>query len=124
VPYSHLSKHYNDTSSLASLVFGGGGNSRLQLLRVSIERQSPIITSVLCCPHVLHRNCILKHITEGNIQGRIAATGRRGRRGQQLLDDIKEKKVCWKVKEEALDRTLLSSRFGRSYGPVLRQTAE
>ena len=124
MPYSHVSKHYNDPSSLVPLMFGGGGNCRLQLLRVSIESQSPIITSGLCCPHVLHKNCILKHIIERNIQGRIAVTGRRGRRGQQLLDDLKERKVCWKVKEEALDRTLWSSRFGRSYGPVLSQTTE
>jgi hypothetical protein len=28
------------------------------------------------------------------------------------------------LKEEALDRTLWISRFGRGYGPVVRQTAE
>jgi len=51
-------------------------------------------------------------------------TGRRGRRRQQLLYDLKEKKGCWKLKEEALDHTLWRSRFGRSYGPVVRQTTE
>ena len=61
---------------------------------------------------------------EGNIQGRIAVTGRRGRRRQQVLDDFKEKKGCWKLKEEALYRTLWRSRFGRNYGPVVRQTTE
>ena len=30
----------------------------------------------------------------------------------------------WKFKEEALDRTLWKTRFGRGYGPVLRQTTE
>jgi hypothetical protein len=29
-------------------------------------------------------------------------TGRRGRRSKQLLDDIKEKRRYWKLKEEAL----------------------
>jgi hypothetical protein len=30
--------------------------------------------------HILHRNCPLKHVTEGKIQGRIEQMGRRGRR--------------------------------------------
>jgi hypothetical protein len=51
-------------------------------------------------------------------------TGRRGRRCKQLLDDLKEKRRYWKLKEEALDRTFWRSRFGRGYEPVVRQTAE
>jgi hypothetical protein len=51
-------------------------------------------------------------------------TGRRGRRRKQLLDDLKEKRIHWKLKEEALDRTLWRTRFGRGYGPVVRQTTE
>jgi hypothetical protein len=43
---------------------------------------------------------------------------------KQLLDDLKEKRIYWKLKEEALDRTLWRTRFGRGYGPVVRQTAE
>jgi hypothetical protein len=42
--------------------------------------------------HILRRNCLLKHVIEGKIEGRIEMTGRRGRRGKQLLDDLKEKK--------------------------------
>jgi hypothetical protein len=49
-------------------------------------------------------------------------TGRRGRR-KQLLDDLKEKRRYWKLKEEALDRFLWRNRFGRGYGPVVRQAA-
>jgi hypothetical protein len=49
-------------------------------------------------------------------------TGRRGRRRKQLLDDLKEKKRYWKLKEEALYRTGCRTRFGRGYGPVVRQT--
>jgi hypothetical protein len=51
-------------------------------------------------------------------------TGRRGRRRKQLLDDLKVKKIYWKLKEEALDRTLWKTRFGRGYGPVVRETTE
>jgi hypothetical protein len=51
-------------------------------------------------------------------------TERRGGRRKQLLDDLKEKRKYWKWKEEALDCTLWRTRFGRGYGPVVRQTAE
>jgi hypothetical protein len=51
-------------------------------------------------------------------------TGRRGRRRKKLLDNLKENIRYWKLKEEALDRTLWRTRFGRGYGRVVRQTAE
>jgi hypothetical protein len=70
--------------------------------------------------HILRRNFLLKHV----IEGRIEMTGRRGRRRKQLLVNLKEKRSYWKLKEEALDRTLWRTRFGRGYGPVVRQTAE
>jgi hypothetical protein len=74
--------------------------------------------------HILHRNCLLKHIIEGNIDRKIEVTGRRGRRRKQLLDGLKEKRGYWKLKEAALYRTLWRTRFGRGYGPVVRQTTE
>jgi hypothetical protein len=74
--------------------------------------------------HILSRNCLLKHVIEGKLEGRIEMTGRRGRRRKQLLDDLKEKRRYWKLKEEALDRTLWRTCFGRGYGPVVRQTTE
>jgi hypothetical protein len=40
--------------------------------------------------HILRRNCFLKHVTEGKIEGSIEVTERRGRRREQLLDDFKE----------------------------------
>ena len=46
----------------------------------------------------LRMNCLLKHVIEGNVEGRIEVTGRRGRRCKQLLDDFKEKSGCWKLK--------------------------
>jgi hypothetical protein len=54
--------------------------------------------------HILRRNCLLNHVTEWEI--RIEVTGRRGRRRKQLQDDLKEKRGYWKLKQEALDRTL------------------
>jgi hypothetical protein len=39
--------------------------------------------------HILRRNCFLKHVIEGNLEGRIEVTRRRGRRRKQLLDELK-----------------------------------
>jgi hypothetical protein len=72
----------------------------------------------------MRRNCLLKHVIEGRLEGTTEMTGRRGRRRKQLLDDLKEKRRYWKGKEEALDRALWRTRIGRGYGPVVRQTAE
>jgi hypothetical protein len=74
--------------------------------------------------HILRRNCLLKHVIEEKLEGRIEMTERRGRRRKQLLDDLKEKRSYCKLKEEALDRTLWRTRFVRDYGPVVRQTTE
>jgi hypothetical protein len=63
-------------------------------------------------------------VIEGKVEGRIEIMGSRGRRRKQLLDDRKEKRIYWKLKEEALDRTPWRTRFGRGYGPVVRQTAK
>ena len=51
-------------------------------------------------------------------------TGRRGRRRRKLLDDLKKRSGYCHLKEESLDRTLWRARFGRSYRPVVRQTAK
>jgi hypothetical protein len=63
--------------------------------------------------HILHRNCLLKHVIEGKFEGWIEMMGRRGRRRKQLLDDLKEDRRYWKLKEETLDRTLWRTHFGR-----------
>jgi ribosomal 50S subunit-associated protein YjgA (DUF615 family) len=52
--------------------------------------------------HILRRNCFLKDVTDGKIQGRIEVMGRREGRRKQLLDDLKEKRGHCKLKEEAL----------------------
>jgi hypothetical protein len=43
---------------------------------------------------------------------------------RQLLDDFKEKKGYWKLKEKALGHPLCRTHFGRKYGLVIRQTTE
>jgi hypothetical protein len=54
----------------------------------------------------LAQKVLLKENTEGKIGGRTDLTGRRGKRCKQLLDDLKENRGYWKLKEEALDRSL------------------
>jgi hypothetical protein len=51
-------------------------------------------------------------------------TGRQGRRRRKLLDDLKERRGYSHLKDNALDRTLWRARFGRGFGPVVRQTAK
>ena len=63
--------------------------------------------------HTLCRNCLLKHVIEGQIEERVEVTGRRGRRRKQLLYYLKEKRGYWKPKEEALNRALRRNGFGR-----------
>ena len=54
--------------------------------------------------------------------GRIEVTGRRGRRREQLLGYLEERRGYCKLKEESIDRFLCRTRFGRVYGPVVIQT--
>jgi hypothetical protein len=74
--------------------------------------------------HILRRNCLLQRVIEGKIQGGIEVTGRQGRRRRKLLDDLKERRSYFHLKEEALDRTMWRVRFGRVFGPVVRQTTK
>jgi hypothetical protein len=74
--------------------------------------------------HILRRNCLLLRVTEGKIKGGIEVTGRQGRRRTKLLDDLKERTGYSHLKEEALDRTMWRARFGRKFGPVVRQTTK
>jgi hypothetical protein len=49
---------------------------------------------------------------------------RQGRRRRKLLDDLKERRGYSHLKEEALDSTIWRARFGRDFGPVVRQTTK
>jgi len=73
--------------------------------------------------HILRRNCLLQRAIEGKIKGGVEVTGRRGRRRKKVLDDLKERRGYSHLKEEALYRTMWRARFGRGFGPVIRQTA-
>jgi hypothetical protein len=45
----------------------------------------------------LLKNCLLKHVIEGMIEGRIEVKERRGRRCEELLDKVKERRGYWKI---------------------------
>jgi hypothetical protein len=63
------------------------------------------------------KHCFLKHV----IEEKTLMMGRRERRRKQLLDDLKEKRNDWNLKEGSLDRTVWRTRLGRGCGPVARQ---
>ena len=73
--------------------------------------------------HILRRNCLLRPIIEGNADRGVEVTGRRVKRRKQLLDDLKETRVYWGLKDKALASDLCRT-LGRGYGPVVRQTTE
>jgi hypothetical protein len=41
--------------------------------------------------NTLRRNCLLKHIAEGKVEGKIEVTGRLGKRHKQLLHDLRKR---------------------------------
>jgi len=51
-------------------------------------------------------------------------TGMQGRKHRKLLDDLKEMRGYFHLKEESLDRTMWRARFGREFGHVARQTTK
>jgi len=59
--------------------------------------------------HVLRRNCLLKQVIEGKIEGEMEVIRRR----RKLLDDLKDRRGYSHLKEEALDCTVWRNRFGR-----------
>jgi hypothetical protein len=79
-----------------------------------------------CIGHMLRKDCLLKHVSEGKIEGRVEIMGIQGkrRRRKQLLADLTEMRGYCKLKEEALDRTVWRSRFGRGCGPIARKTTK
>jgi hypothetical protein len=74
--------------------------------------------------HILLRNCLLQRVIEEKIKGGIEVTERQERRRGKLLDDLKKRRGYSHLKEEALHRTMWRARFGRGFGPVVRQTAK
>jgi hypothetical protein len=64
-----------------------GGEEKMNILLTIKRRKAKWIG------HILRRNCLLKHVIEGKIEGRIEVTGRRGRRRKQLLGDLKGMRI-------------------------------
>jgi hypothetical protein len=65
-----------------------------------------------------------KQIIDRKIGGGIEVTGREGRRHQQILDELKEMRRCWELKEEALDDAVWRTHCGRGCESVGRWTME
>jgi hypothetical protein len=57
-------------------------------------------------------------------KGGIEVIGRQGRKLRKLLDDLKKRRGYSYLKEESLDSTMWRARFGRGFGPVVRQTTK
>jgi len=56
--------------------------------------------------HIFRRKCLLNQVIERKVQGRIEGTERRRRSLRQLLGNLREKRGYWKLKDDALYRTL------------------
>ena len=74
--------------------------------------------------HILRRNCLLQQFIGGKIKIGIEMTGRQGRRRRKQLDDLKERGGFSHLKEEAVDPTMWRVRFGRGFGPVVRENSK
>ena len=57
--------------------------------------------------HILRRNCILHDATDGQ----MTEVKRVGRRRTQLLDDLRNRRRYWELKEEAEDRKIWKRQF-------------
>jgi hypothetical protein len=73
--------------------------------------------------HILRRNGLLQQVIQGKIKERMEVTRRRGRRRRELLDHLKERTGYSHLKGKGLDVDckMWTARFGRAFGPVLRQ---
>ena len=65
--------------------------------------------------HMVRRDIILKHLTDGEVKGSTKISGRWGRRRDQLLDDLKEKVSYRELKKKAQDHTLRKTFFNRCF---------
>jgi hypothetical protein len=71
----------------------------------------------------MRRNCLLKHVIERNKESANDRSYGKTRK-KTSVDDVKETRGYWNLKEEAVDRTVWRTRFMGSYGPAVRQTTE
>jgi len=54
----------------------------------------------------------------------MEVTRRRGRRRRKLLDELKDRRGYFHLKEETLDCTMWRNRFGGGFGPAVRLNTE
>jgi hypothetical protein len=117
------------TSSCAEYLFCWTDRVRNEEVLLTVKEQRNFLHEICkrkanWIGHILRRNCLLQQVIEGKIKGAIEVTGRRGRSCRKLLDDLRERRGYSHLKEEALDRTMWRARYGRGFGPVVRQTTE
>jgi hypothetical protein len=77
--------------------------------------------------YILRRNCLLEQVIKGKIKREMEVTRRRERSRKKLLDDFKDRRGYFHLKEKAVDRTMWGNRwdrFGSGFGPVGRQNTE
>jgi hypothetical protein len=76
--------------------------------------------------HVLRRNCLLKQVIEGKINGGLEVKGRRGMRRRKPLYGLKERRGYSHVNEEALDSEMRRAleRLWKGFRHVVRQAAK
>jgi len=70
--------------------------------------------------HILCRNCLIKHVSEGKQKEEV--TGRQGRIRKQLLGDLNETTGCCNLNAQAPDRPLWRTGFVKGRGPLVRQS--
>jgi hypothetical protein len=51
--------------------------------------------------------------------GKYRSDGKTRKKRKQLLDDLKEMRGYWTLKQKVLDRTICRTCFGRDHGPVV-----
>jgi hypothetical protein len=71
--------------------------------------------------HILRRNCLLKQVIEGKIKGEMEVTRRRGKRHKKLLDDLRDGRGYFHLKEKALDLIISYILFHKTLSATLRE---
>ena len=77
-----------------------------------IAEKRTLLNNILCrkanwIGHILRRNCLLHDATEGETMEVKGV----GRRRSQLLDDLRNRRRYWELKEEAEDRKRWNQQF-------------
>jgi hypothetical protein len=84
----------------SSLTIGPTDRERTEELSQSVKEERNILHTIErrkanSIGHTLRTNCLLKHVMEGKIEGRIKVIEIRGRRCEKLLDGFKETTGYW-----------------------------